>query len=146
MTTAGTGRRGNLVLASLTGILVVADGVLAAIGWMVWSAQRRGNLSGPEAATFILVGASAAVGAVALLLALIAVTRGSRGHRAARFASALAWLRLAGVIIALIAMAIRLGISAIAGPFETFGAVVAVADALFALIVTGVAVRRTGHG
>ena len=145
MTTAPTRGRSPL-LASLTGILVVADGGLAALGWTVWSAERRGDLSGPEAATFILLGASAVLGALVMLIALIALARGVPGHGAARTASALAWLRMAGVFIALIAITIRLGVSAIAGVLETFGAIIAVADALIALIVTGVAVRRTRHG
>jgi cytochrome bd-type quinol oxidase subunit 2 len=146
MTTAQTEGRRNLVLASLTGILVLADGGLAALGAMVWNAQRRGDLTGTQAATFILLGVSAALGAVVLLLVLIALARGGRGRRAARLASGLAWLRMATVLIALTTIAIRLGISATAGFFETFGAAVAVADAVIALIVTGVAVRRTRRG
>jgi len=144
--TARTDGRGSLVLASLTGVLVLADGGLAALGLMVWNALRRGNLTGPEAATFTLLGASAAVGVVVLLLALIALARGARGRGVARFGATLAWLRMAGVITALMAIAVRLGASSVAGVFETSGAVVALADAVGALIVTGVAVRRSHHG
>lgn len=146
MTPARTEGRRSLVLASLTGTLVLADGGLAAIGLMVWAAHRRGDLTAPESATFILLGVSAVVGAVVLLLTVIALARGVQGRGLARVASALAWLRMAGVIIALMAIAVRLGVSAIAGFFETSGAVVAVAESAGVLIVTGVAVRRTRHG
>lgn len=146
MNTARNEGRGSLLLAALTGILVLADGGLVGLGLMVWNAQRRGNLTGTEAATFTLLGASAAVGAVVLLLALIALARGARGRGVARLASMLAWLRAAGVIIVLMAIAIRLGGSAIAGVFEMSGAVVAVADSVGALLVTGVAARRTRQG
>jgi|tagenome__1003787_1003787.scaffolds.fasta_scaffold20963616_5 hypothetical protein len=146
MTTARNERQGNVVLASMTGLFALAEAGLAAIGLLVWNAQRGGHLTGTEAATFILLGASAAVGVVVLLLATIALARGPRGHEIARLTSGLAWLRVAGVILALSAIAIGLGISAIAGLFETFGAVVALLDAFAAVLVTGVAVRRTRRG
>lgn len=137
---------GSPVLASLTGILVLADAGLAALGATVWNAQRHGNLTGGEAATFMLLGASAALGAVVYLFTLIALARGAQGRGLARFVSRLAWLRTAAVIITLIAFVILIGISAIAGALETFGAVLAVLDALAAVYVTGVAVRRTSRG
>ena len=143
MTAARPPRQGSLLLASLTGILVLADVGLAAIGLLVWNAQRRGDLTAAEAATFTLLGASAAAGAVVLLLALIALVRGPRGHGIARLAAGLAWLRLAAVIVTLAVIAIRLGGAAIAGTFATFGAVVTVAEAVIVLIVTGAALRRT---
>jgi hypothetical protein len=146
MSSVPAGRPGNLVLASLTGILVLAEGGLAALGLLVRNAQQRGNLTSTEAATFVLLGTSAAVGAVVLFLALVALARGPKGHSLARVASGLAWLRLAGVIAALMVIAIQLGVAAVAGMLETFGAAVAVLDALIAVIVTGVAVRRTRHG
>ena len=139
-----TGRRA--ALASLTGILALIDGGLAAIGLLVFNAHRDGHLTAAEAATFTLLGASAAVGAAIMLLAVAALARGSRGHGLARLAAGIAWLRLAGVIIALVAIATAFGTAAIVGTFETFGALVAVADAVLALIVTGIAVRRTRHG
>jgi hypothetical protein len=136
----------RVALASLTGVLVLAEGGFAAIGLLVWNGHRTGHLSTAEAATFTLLGASAAAGAVIMVLALIGLARGFRGHGIARLAATLAWLRLAGVIIALVAIATAFGTSAIVGTFPTFGAVVAVADAILALIVTGVAVRRTRRG
>jgi hypothetical protein len=145
MTTAPTRAR-NVVLAALTGILVLADCGLAALGWMILAAERRGDLTRPESATFILVGASAVLGAVVMLIALVALARGPSGHRAARTAAALAWLRTAGRVIALVAVTIWLGAPAIAGLLPTPGAVIALIDAVIALIVTGVAERRTRHG
>jgi len=146
MTSAPTAGRGSPLLATLAGIMVPVDGVLVAIGVLVFNAQRNGNLTASEAATFILLGASAAVGAVVMLLAAIALARGRRGRGTARLASGLAWLRVVAVLVALAVIAITLGGSAIAGSFETFGAVVAVVEASLALIVTGTAVRRTSHG
>jgi len=146
MTTPPAARGGSPVLASLTGILVLADAGLAALGATVWNAQRHGHLTGAEAATFMLLGASAALGAVVYLFTLIALARGAQGRGLARFASRLAWLRTAAVTIALIAFVILIDISAIAGALETFGAVLTVLDALAAAYVTGVAVRRTSRG
>jgi len=146
MTSAPAGGQGSPLLAALAGIMILVDGVLVAIGVLVWGAQRNGNLTASEAATFTLLGASAAVGAVVMLLAAIALARGRRGHGTARLASGLAWMRVAAVLIALVVIAISLGGAAIAGSFETFGAVVAVVEASLALVVTGTAVRRTSHG
>jgi len=146
MTTPPAERGGSPVLASLTGILVLADAGLAALGVTVWNAHRHGHLTGAEAATFMLLGASAAIGAVVYLFTLIALARGTHGRGLARLASRLAWLRTAGVVIALIAFVILIGVSAIAGALETFGIVLAVLDALAAVYVTGVAVRRTRGG
>ncbi|MCU7723852.1 hypothetical protein ODJ79_09015 [Actinoplanes sp. KI2] len=144
MSAERTDRRATL--ASLTGVLALVDGGFAAIGLLVFNAHRSGHLSAAEAATFTLFGASAAVGAVVMLLAATALARGPRGHGIARVASGVAWLRLAGVIITLVAIATAFGSSAIIGMFETVGAVVAVADAVFALLITGIALRRTRHG
>jgi hypothetical protein len=141
-----TGPGGRVALASLTGILALVDGGFAAIGLLVFNAHRTGHLSTAEAATFTLLGAGAAVGAIIMLLALIAFARGTRGHGIARITAGMAWLRLAAVIIALVAIAAAFGTTAIVGAFQTFGAAVAVADAILALIVTGIAVRRTRHG
>jgi hypothetical protein len=136
----------NLVLAALTGILALTDCAFAALGWLIWATERRGDMTRPEAATFILLGVSAVVGAVVLLTALVALVRGPSGRGAARTASALAWLRLAGVLIALVAVTIWLGASAIVGLLQTFGLILALVDVAIALMVTGVAERRTRHG
>jgi hypothetical protein len=127
----------------LAGILALTDGALAGIGLVVANARRQGNLTTVEAATFLVVGASAAVGVVILVLALIALSRGSDGHAIAQLASVLAWLRLPCVIIALPVIALGFGFSAMSGVLQTAGAAVAVADALPTLIVTGVLLRRT---
>lgn len=145
MTPPPANRPSRVLLAFLTGLLALADGALAALGLMIWNAHRHGHLTTSEAATFALLGASAAVGALLSLLALTAFARGARGHGTARFASGLAWLRSLCVIIALAAIATAFGTSAIIGQFETFGAAVALVDTVFALIVTGVATRRTRH-
>lgn len=136
----------SLALSVLTGILVLTDGALAALGVLVFTAHRRGNLTTVEAATSVALGASAAAGVLVLLLALIGLARGVPGHRAAQIAAVLAWLRLTGVFICLATIAVLLGIAALAGALETAAAVIAVADALIALPVTGVAARRTRHG
>ena len=145
MTTAPAQGR-SILMASLTAVLVLTDCGLTALGWTVWNAYRHGDYTGPEVATFALFGASAVLGAVVLLAALIALARGTAGHAAARFASGLAWLRLAGVLIALAVIVIRFGASGIAGLLQTFGAAVALVDAFIAVIVAGAAVRRTHHG
>ncbi|MFI7546964.1 hypothetical protein [Actinoplanes sp. NPDC049599] len=136
-------RRGSPLLATLTGILVLTDAALAALGLLVWNGHRRGNLTGPESATFILLGASAAAGAAVLLLAAVALARGGRGHPAARFASGLAGLRVLAVIVALFTIALLTGASAIVGVLQTTGAVVTAFEALTTLFITRVAVRRT---
>jgi hypothetical protein len=146
MTRTPAAGRGSPLLAALTGVVILADGALVGIGVLVLQGYRNGNLTTSEAATFLLMGASAALGAVVMLLAAIAFTRGPRGCGMARLASGLAWLRVLVVLIALAVVAVRLGVSAVAGSFETFGAVIALADASFAVIVTGAAVRRTGSG
>lgn len=133
-------------MATLTAVLILADGALAAIGVMVFTAHRDGHLTAQEAATFTVLGVSAALGTVVMLLAAIAFARGTRGRAVARSASGLAWLRLAGVLIAVMVIAIQLGSTAITGYFQAFGAVMAVAEASLALIVTRAAVRRTRHG
>jgi hypothetical protein len=143
-TTESKGR--SLALASLTGVLILADGAFAAIALIVRNVYRDGNLTRTESATFILLGASALIGIVILFLALIAFARGGRGLGTAKLASALAWLRLAAVIIAIAVIAIRLGNAAVVGLFETFGALLAVGDAIVALVVASVAMGRARHG
>jgi hypothetical protein len=143
MSAIGNGRRSNVALAVLTGILVLADAGLAALGALVWRAHQRGDLTGSEAATFALLGVSAAVGAAVLLVAAGALVRGVRGHRLAGFTSVVSWLRVVAVVIALMVITIRLGTSAVAGLLETFGAVIAVGEALMVVFVSTVAVRRT---
>jgi hypothetical protein len=132
-----------LPLAILTGILAMADGGLTAIALLVANAHRQGNLTTSEAATFILVGTSAAAGVVVLVLALVALSRGRAGRPVAQLASVLAWLRLPCVILALPVIALSFGFSALSGVLQTTGAAVAVADALPALVVTSVALRHT---
>jgi hypothetical protein len=134
-------RRGSPALAALTGLLVLADAGLAAIGLLVWNAYRGDNLTGAEAATFVLLGVSAAIGALVLAAAAAGLVRGERGI--ARAAAVLARLRAGALVVALVIVAVRVGGSALAGLLETTGAIVAVGDAVIALWVTGVAVRRT---
>jgi hypothetical protein len=132
-----------LPLALLTGILALTDGALAGIGLVVANGRRQGHLTTVEAATFLLVGVSAALGVLILVLALLALSRGAAGQALAQLASVMAWLRLPCVIIALPALALTLGFSALSGVLQTAGAAVAVADALPALVVAGVLLRRT---
>ncbi len=129
------------MLAALTALLVLADAGLVVVGLLVWNAYRRDDLTGSEAATFVLLGASAAVGVLVLLTAALGFARGE--HSAARWAGVLARLRAGAVAVALVVVAIQLGATALAGLLETTGAIVAVVDAAVALWVTGVAARRT---
>jgi hypothetical protein len=71
------------------------------------------------------------------------LARGRRGHPIARLAAALAWLRQAGVIIALVAIATSFGTDAIVGssPLSAPSSPVA-----FGIIVTAMTARRTRHG
>jgi hypothetical protein len=146
MSSAPVAGRGNPLLAALTATVILLDGALVTIGVQILHGWRNGNLTTQEAATFLLVGASAAVGAMVMLLATIALVRGPRGHGTALLASGLAWTRLGAVLIALAVIAIQLGTAATDGSFQTFGAVIAVVEASLALIATSVAVRRTRRG
>ena len=85
--------RASPLLAALAAVMIVVDGLLIGIGVLVLGAQRGGNLTVSESATFVLLCASGAVGAVVMLLVAIAFARGLRGRTAARSASGLAWLR-----------------------------------------------------
>jgi hypothetical protein len=143
MTISPAGRGSDLATACLTGVLILVDAGLAALGLLVWDGRQRGDLTGPEAATFILLGASAAAGAVLLLLALVALARGGHGYGLARFAAGLAWLRVATVVLTVVAIAVARGLPTFAGLLPAVGASVAVFDAVMALVVAGVAVRRT---
>ncbi len=143
MTGPPPGRGSDLATACLTGVLILVDAGLAALGLLVWDGRQRGNLTGPKSATFILLGASAAVGAVLLLLTLVALARGRHGYGMARFAAGLAWLRVATVVLAVVAIAVTRGLPAFAGLLPAVGASVAGFDAVMALVVASVAVRRT---
>ena len=137
-------RPSALLLAALTLLLAVIDGILAMIGMMVWTTYRRGNLSAAEAATFSLAGASALIGAAIVVLAAIALARHNQGL--ARLSSGLAWLRVAAVLIAILVLVLRLGSDAVAGTLATFGAILAIGDTLLAVFISGVAKRRTLQG
>ncbi|GIF01585.1 hypothetical protein [Paractinoplanes rishiriensis] len=142
MTAPRTDRRGSPLLAVLSAILLLADAGLAALGMLVFNSHQRGNLTDDEAATFLLLGVSAAAGTVIFFLTAVAFAL-PRGRRVARIAAVLAWLRTAGVLIAVAATVTSFGASAIIGAFETVGLILTAADTLAALIVTGIAVRRT---
>lgn len=134
-------RRGNSALAALTGLMALADAGLALLGLLVWNAYRGDHLTGSEAATFTLLGVSAAIGALILLTAAFGLARNSQGIT--RLATTLAGLRVAAVAVALAVIAIQIGGSALAGVLETTGAVVAVFETLITLWVAAIAARRT---
>ena len=73
--------------------------------------------------------------------ATIAVARGRSGRRPGRAAWSLAWLRLAGVLVAAAVIAVVVGTDAVVGLAETFVVALAVLDALVAVVLTGT-VRR----
>ncbi|SDT74709.1 hypothetical protein [Actinoplanes derwentensis] len=140
MMAARTAHSGTTLLAVVGIVAALADGVLAAIGATSWQSYRSGALTVEQTGPFMVMGASAAVGAVLALLAMIALLRGGRGL--ARATLRLTWLRLGAVFIALVAVTLIAGISA-AG---VFGVTLAVGDALGGFVVTGVAARRTTVG
>jgi hypothetical protein len=80
---------------------------------------------------------SATVGAVLGVLAMIALLRHSNGL--ARGTLNLTWLRLGAVFVALVIIALTVGVSAVG----TVGMALAVGDAFAGFVVTGVATRRT---
>ncbi|GGN96449.1 hypothetical protein GCM10010112_87710 [Actinoplanes lobatus] len=142
MTAARTERPSNVLLAVMSAVVAFADGVLAVLGATAWLGYRDGGFSGAEAAPFIVMGVSAAVGGVLALLAMIAFLRGRRGQGLARALVNLAWLRLGAVVIALAVVALTHSAATVA-VFSMFGIAVAVGDAVGGLIVTGAALRRT---
>jgi hypothetical protein len=140
-------RRRVVVRAWLTGLLVCCDVAVVAIVGLVWSAQAHGQVSGADVATLDLLGISAAVGVVILAMALAAtvtVLRGRSGRGIAATAWSLAWLRLAAVLVALVAIAVVAGLGAVIGLVETFAAGLAVLDAAVAVAVAGTARRLAG--
>jgi hypothetical protein len=98
-----TGRR--IVIRVLPiAVVVVGDVVVAVV-----ALGRAGDASGDDRAAFTLLGAGAAAGAGILLVALLATVAGrwrGGGRRAASAALMLAWLRL----LAVVAVAIGLGV------------------------------------
>jgi hypothetical protein len=143
-TTSPPGRRNVVARAWLTGVLLCCDAAVVAIIALVWIAQARGQVTGDDVAVFDMFGVSAAVGVVALAFALaatIAVARRRSGRGAAAVAWALGWLRLAGVVIATVAIAVVVGIDAVVGLAATFVVALAILDALVGLVVAG-SVRR----
>jgi hypothetical protein len=130
-------------LLAVVGIAAaLADGVFAVLGATAWQSYRDGGLTADQAGPFIVMGASAVVGAVLAVLAMIALLRGSRGHRLARATLNLTWLRLGAVFVALAAVALTIGVTAVA----VVGMVLAVGDAFGGFVITGVAARRTRDG
>ncbi|GAA2714057.1 hypothetical protein [Actinoplanes palleronii] len=143
MTSPRPAAPGNALLGLLLGILVLAEAGLAALGALVWSACHRHSITAAEAASFTVLGVSAAAGAVITLLALIAVVRGRHGHRLARAAAGLHFARLLGLVVATVLIAGQLGIAAVAGLTETFALALAGVEVLGALYATTVVARRT---
>jgi len=78
---------------------------------------------------------------VLYLIAAFALARPS--HTAAQVAAAGTWLRLGAVVLILATIAVRLGGTALVGALQTAGAALAVIDALIALSVMNVTLRRT---
>jgi hypothetical protein len=145
-TRSPVGSRRLTVRAWLTGLLLCCDAAVVAIVGLVWTAQARGQVAAAEVATLDLLGISAAVGVVVMagaLAATVAVSRGRSGRVAATGARALAWLRLAAVVVALAAIAVVAGLDALIGLVETFAAALAVLDAAVAVAVAGTVRRLT---
>jgi hypothetical protein len=145
-TRSPVGRRRVVARAWLTGLLACCDVAVVAIIGLVWAAQARGQVAAADVATFNLLGISAAVGVVIMVLALaatIAVIRGRSGRGAAVAAWSLAWLRLVAVIVAVVAIAVVAGLGAVIGLVETFAAGLAVLDAAVAVAVAGTVRRLT---
>ncbi|GAA0488556.1 hypothetical protein Ade02nite_72460 [Paractinoplanes deccanensis] len=139
MTTSPIHRGRSAGSAVLTAVVIAGDVALAVISLLAWQLE-----GGAEAATFALAGISAVAGAVLLLFAVAGFARGAAGP--ARLSHALAWARFAAVLLVLTVFAVRPGPDALIGFPATFGAAVAVVDALAAVLVTRAAVRRTADG
>jgi hypothetical protein len=137
MTAAPTERSGKTLLAVVGIVAAFADGVVAWLGATAWQSYRDGGLTIEQAAPFLVMAVSAAVGAVLGVLAMIALLR--RGNGLARGTLNLTWLRLGAVFVALVIIALTVGVSAVG----TVGMALAVGDALAGFVVTGVATRRT---
>jgi Kef-type K+ transport system membrane component KefB len=136
--------RRSTLHAVLTGMLALVDVAFAWLGWLMWTLHRDGPGQPSEAATFVLLGVSALVGAIVMLVATAAFLRGRRS--AARAAAAIAWFRALTVVAVLAVLAGALGSSAILGLVPATGAAIAVADAIFAVLAAGAALRRTADG
>jgi membrane associated rhomboid family serine protease len=142
MVTQRTGQVSNIVLASLTGILVLAQCGLAAIGYMSWQDARRFEIvTTDDVATLIVLGVSGAVGAVVALVVTIAFARKERGHSLAQLTVVLAYFQVIGVVIALAVVAVAIGAGLDAS--DVLIGFLAVADGLMCLYVANVSRRRT---
>lgn len=123
-------RRGNSVLTAVTSVMALAEAGLALLDLLIWNAYRDNHVTSAEAATFTLLGASTAIGALILLIAAIGLA--SNDYGTVRLTTAMAGLRAAVVVVVLAVIAIQVGGSALVGLLETTGALVAVIDALIA--------------
>jgi hypothetical protein len=143
-TTSPPGPRNVVTRAWLTGVLLCCDAAIVAIIALVWIAQARGQMTGDDVAVFDMFGVSAAVGVVVVAFALaatVAVARRRSGRGPASVAWALGWLRLAGVVVATVAIAVVVGIDGVVGLAATFVVALAILDALVGVVVAG-SVRR----
>jgi hypothetical protein len=140
------GRPGNALLATVTGVVVLAEAGLAAIGYSAWTSLDDAGVAARDVAALTVAGASAAVGALVALLILIALARGLRGHRLAQVAAVLAGLRAAGVVVALGAVGMVLGLDAVIGTNVWLASGLAAGDALAGLVLAAVGMRRTRNG
>ncbi|XVU26483.1 hypothetical protein ACQPZJ_05355 [Actinoplanes sp. CA-054009] len=139
MTTSPIRRGRSAGLAVLTGVVIAADLMLAAIGYLAGTLNDDA-----KGATMVLAGVSALVGAAVLVLVAVAFAGGSA--RLARLAAGLMWLRLIGVLVTLTVFAFRPGYVAMAGVLAVVGVVLALVDAVSGLVVAGSARRRTTRG
>jgi hypothetical protein len=139
MTAARTEKTSNTLFAIMIIVYALADAGLAAMGAIAWRSYRDGDFTAAQAGPFIVMGVSAAAGAILAILAMIALLRGERGQGLARGTLNLTWLRLGAVLIALAIVALTVGVSATG----MFGMVLAIGDALAGFVVTGTATRRT---
>jgi cellobiose-specific phosphotransferase system component IIC len=142
MVTQRNGQVGNVVLASLAGVLVLAQCGLAAIGYVSWRDARRFEIvTTDDVATLIVLGVSGAVGAVVALLVTIAFARKERGHSLAQLTVVLGCFQVIGVVVALAVVAVTIGAALDAS--DMLVGFLAVADALLCLYVASVSRRRT---
>ena len=142
MTAARTEKTSTTLLAVMIIVYALAEIGLAAMGATAWQSYRDGDFTAAQAGPFIVMGASAAAGAILAILAMIALLGGERGQGLARGTLNLTWLRLGAVLIALAIVALTVGVSATG----MFGMVLAIGDALAGFVVTGAATRRTRSG
>lgn len=140
---SGTTTPSRWPLVALTVVVILADAGFVIIGLIVLQGIRSEHLTSGESAFLLLLAASAALGAITLLLAAAGLIRGARGHLLARSAAVLCVVRTAGLISAVLVIALRGGVAVTSVPLTAFLLLLALMDLAGAVAVTRTALRLT---